>query len=120
MNVKQNCLVLLGAVMGGLLGYALFFWLAGQGYYALALPGGLLGLGAGMFRTKSKAIAVVCGVVALALGLFAEWRFAPFAANDSLGYFVTHVHQLKPSTLVMIALGAIIGFWVPFRRSQER
>jgi hypothetical protein len=25
------------------------------------------------------------------------------------------VHQLTPVTLVMVALGAFIGFWAPFR-----
>ena len=117
--MKQNALVLLGAAVGGLVGYAAFFWLVRQGLYGLILPGGLLGLGAGVFKTRSMAIAVICGVLALGLGLFAEWRFAPFVANDGLGYFLSHVHQLKPVTLIMIAVGALIGFWVPFRRRQE-
>jgi hypothetical protein len=119
MHMKQNSMVLLGAAVGGLLGYAAFFWLARQGLYGLILPGGLLGLGAGVFKTRSAAIAVACGVLALGLGLFTEWRFAPFVANDGLGYFLANVHQLKPVTLIMIAVGALIGFWVPYRRRQE-
>lgn len=118
-ELKQNALVLLGAAVGGLAGYAAFFWLVRQGLYGLILPGGLLGLGAGIFKTRSMTIAVACGVLALGLGLFTEWRFAPFVANDGLGYFLSHVHQLKPVTLIMIAVGALIGFWVPFRRRQE-
>ena len=117
--MKQNALVLLGATIGGLVGYAAFFWLVRQGLYGLILPGGLLGLGAGVFKTRSMAIAVICGVLALGLGLFTEWRIAPFVANDGLGYFLAHVHQLKPVTLIIIAVGALIGFWVPFRRRQE-
>jgi len=119
MNLKQDCLVLLGAVLGGLLGYVGFFWVVQQGFYGLILPGGLLGIGAGMFKSRSRYVSVVCGLLAFALGFFTEWRFAPFVADDSLGYFVAHMHQLKPITLIMIGAGALIGFWVPFRRSQE-
>src|ERR1039458_267269 len=119
MNLKHNGLVLLGAVIGGLLGYAAFFWIARQGFYGIILPGGLLGIGAGIFKTRSKYIAVVCGFLALALGCFTEWRFALFVADPSLGYFLSHVRQLRPITLMMIAAGTLIGFWVPFRRSQD-
>jgi len=119
MNRKSDFLVLLGAAAGGLVGYLLFFAIACQGLYGLALPGGLLGLGAGVFKTRSKVVPVACGLLALALGLFAEWRYPPFAADAGLGYFVSHVHRLRPVTLIMIAVGTLIGFWVPFRRGQE-
>ena len=119
MNIKHNCLVLLGAIAGGLAGYFLFFWVTRQGMYALVLPGGLLGLGAGIFRCRSTSIAVACALLALALGLFTEWRFAPFVADGGFAYFLLHAHELKPITLIMIAAGAFIGFWVPFRRAQQ-
>ena len=119
MNLKNDCLVLLGALIGGLLGYVAFKWLLGQGFYGLILPGGLLGMGAGFFKTNTKAIAIVCGVMALFLGLITEWISSPFIADESLGYFIAHVHELKPATLIMIVIGAAIGFWIPFRRSQE-
>lgn len=118
MNRKSELLVLLGAAVGGALGYVLFFAVARQGFYGLVLPGGLLGLGAGIFRSRSKVVAVACGLLALGLGLFTEWRFAPFVTDGSLGYFVSHVHQLRPVTLIMIGAGGLIGFWVPFRRGQ--
>jgi len=117
MNRKSDFLVLLGAAAGGLAGYLLFFAVARQGLYGLALPGGLLGLGASVFKTKSKVVPVACGLGALALGLFTEWRYAPFAADEGLGYFISHIHRLSPVTWLMIAVGTLIGFWVPFRRS---
>src|ERR1700722_11488946 len=70
MNLKHNSLVLMGAAIGGLLGYAAFFWIVRQGFYGLILPGGLLGIGAGLFKTRSKYVAVICGFLALALGCF--------------------------------------------------
>jgi len=118
MNWKSDFLVLLGAAVGGLLGYIIFFGLAGRGLYGLALPGGLLGLGAGIFKTRSKAVPIVCGLVALALGPFTEWCYEPFVADGSLRYFVSHIGHLQPITLVMLAAGTLIGFWVPFRRGQ--
>jgi hypothetical protein len=114
--MKQTAMTLCGALAGGTLGYFAFLWLASQGFYALALPGGLLGFGAGIGRTRIIIVPVVCGLAATALGLFTEWRFAPFAKDESLGYFVAHVFQLTPVTLVLILVGGAVGFWVPFRR----
>lgn len=116
--MKQIAFVLGGAVLGGLVGHVGFGWLVSQGFYGLVLPGGLLGLGAGLSPCCVRWPSVICGVMALALGLFSEWRHFPFKADDSFGYFLSHVHQLKPITLLMLAAGTAIGFWVPFRRVE--
>ena len=118
MNRTSDLLLLLGAVIGGLLGYVVFIVLARRDFHGLALPGGVLGLGEGIFKRRLMAVPIVCGFLALVLGLFAEWWFASFAADGSLGYFVTHIHQLRPLTLIMIGVGTLIGFCVPFRRRQ--
>ena len=115
--LRSNALVLVGAVLGGLLGYFGFFWLVRQGLYGMVLPGGLVGLGAGLFRGTSKAVAVPCGILALALSLYTQWRFAAFVKDDSFGYFIAHLHHLAPMTLIMMTAGTLIGFWVPLRRS---
>jgi hypothetical protein len=117
--MKNNLLALCGALIGGVLGYLTFFWIAAQGYYGLALPGGLLGLGAGVVKNRSVAVAVVCGLLATALGLFTEYRFAPFRADPSLGYFLANIQKLEPVTLIMIGVGGLIGFYVPFRRREK-
>ena len=116
--MKQQVFVLIGAIVGGLVGYFAFFWIARQGLYALVLPGGLLGLGASLFPNRSTGLCILCGLLALALGLMAEWKFAPFITDGSLGYFLTHLQQLRPITLIMIAAGAFIGYWAPFSRRQ--
>jgi hypothetical protein len=111
---------LLGAVVGGGVGYFVFFWIAGQGFYALMLPPGMLGIGAGMAaRRRSRPLALACGVAGLALGLFTEWRYAPFVADKSLGYFVTHLHELQPVTLIMIAVGTYLAYSLALGRERR-
>jgi len=115
--MKNVVLPLLGGVVGGIIGY-IFRWMAQHGFYALILPGGLVGIGASLFQNKSTSMCVACGALALTIGLLAEWQFAAFVRDGSLRYFVTHMHQLSPVTLLMITAGAIIGFWGPFGRVQ--
>ncbi len=101
----------LGAMAGGVIGYFAFMWMARQGFYALVLPPGLLGLGAGLcVRFRSTPFALGCGVAGLALGLFTEWKFAPFVTDASLTYFLGHLHRLKPLTLLMVGIGAFISY----------
>jgi len=117
--MKTRLLPFIGAIAGGLAGYFAFFWIARQGFYGLILPGCLLGVGAGLFPTRSITICVACGLSALALGLFTEWKFAPFIQDAGLRYFLLHLNQLKPLTLLMIAAGAFIGFYSPFSRRRN-
>ncbi len=103
---------LAGAVLGGLLGYFAFFWFVGYGLYALILPGFLVGLGFAVgFRGRSIAGGVVCGLAAVALGIFTEWKYAPFKVDGSLEYFLTHLHSLTRATQIMIGVGGLISFW---------
>lgn len=104
------------ACVGGLLGYLGFVLLLDRGFYALVLPGGLLGLAAGIPRSRSLLVPSLCGILAIVAGLLAEYRFAPFVADGSLGYFLSHANYLRPMTLLLIGLGGVIGFYVPFRR----
>ncbi len=75
--MKAAYLVMCCALLGGTVGYLAFAWLLTQGFYGLVLPGGMLGLGAGIPRNNSRAVAIVCGLLALGLGLYTEWRFFP-------------------------------------------
>ncbi len=116
MNAKRNLLTLAGAAVGGTLGYFLFFWLLRQGLLGLVLPGGLLGFGAGFFKPSSVWVAIVCGLSALVLGLVCRWQAG---THDGFVEFLQTVPQLPPVTLLMIAVGAFIGFWLPFRSRQR-
>lgn len=112
---RITCMVLglVGGTIGGVLGYYVFSWIVSQGFYGLMIPGALLGLGSSMLAKHRSAIrGVVCGLAALALGFYVEWRFFPFADDHSIHYFATHIHHLKPLTLLMVALGGLFGYWL--------
>ena len=103
------CLV--GAVAGSVLGYLTFHWVLSHGFYALMLPGALLGLGCyGLSRHPSTPRGAACGLAGVALGLFAEWSAFPFRKDERLAYFLAHVHHLKVVTLLMIAIGGFLAF----------
>ena len=119
MSWKGDMLALLGAVVGGLIGHVAFFWLVDHGFYALILPGGLCGLGAGLSKSRWKPVPVLCAILATGFGLFTEWRFEPFAANPGFLYFLLHAYDLHLITLVLIGIGAGISYWVPSRRTRE-
>jgi len=105
------------ALAGGVIGYFGFLWIARQGLYALALPGALIGLAGGwLVQRRSILFAAVCGALALIAGMLSEWRFRPFVADDSFGYFLTHVQQLRPITLIMLVLGVVFGAWFALGR----
>lgn len=112
---------ILGAIVGAAIGYAVFFFMAKQGLYAMVIPGALLGLGCGFLSGMSSiGLGTLCGLSAILLGLCIEWQFAPFIKDDSFGYFMSHLHDLRSMTLIMIALGGIFGFWFGRGRKREQ
>ncbi|MFM8986287.1 MAG: hypothetical protein ACKONH_09570 [Planctomycetia bacterium] len=114
--MKSACLVLGCGLLGGIVGHLAFGWLLTQGYYGMVLPGGLVGMAAGLPRGESRIVPVICGLAALLLGLFTEWRFFPFKMDGSFAFFLRHLDELKPVTWMMIGIGALMAWYVPFRR----
>jgi hypothetical protein len=109
---------IIGGAIGGVLGYYAFFFMVRQALYPMVLPGALVGLGCGaLLGTKSNTMGIVCGLCALMLGLFIEWQFAPFGTDRSFGYFITHIHQRRSMTHILIVVGALLGF--AFGRGRE-
>ncbi|MEQ9410837.1 MAG: hypothetical protein RIK87_24205 [Fuerstiella sp.] len=103
---------LAGAVCGAVLGFLAFSMLLKIGFYGMVLPGAMVGLGCGaQARGRSNVLGVVAAVMAIALSLWIEWHFFPFNADDSLGYFLRNVGDLKTATKLTIAAGGFAGFW---------
>jgi hypothetical protein len=99
------------AAIGGGLGYVAFFWIARQGFYTLIVPPALLGFGAGLgIQRRSQPFAITCGTAGFLLALVIEWQFAPFIANKTFPYFLTHLHQCQPLTQLMFLIGTLICY----------
>jgi len=112
-RILNVVLPIIGGIIGATVGYFLFFWITRQGFYAMIAPGALLGLGCGLLaRTRSMVRGVICGIVAFLFGVFTEWKWAPFIADDSLTYMATHLQDLPPIKPVMMTVGALIAFWL--------
>lgn len=116
-NLRNWLLGLIGAIGGGVVGYLAFGWISDQGFYAGALPGALIGIGCGLLvRNESVVRGVLCGVAGVAWGFFCEWSQFPFAKDESLGFFLGHLHKLSSITLLLIGLGGFLSYW--FGRGQ--
>jgi len=101
-----------GAVVGGVAGYFLFWFLLKNNLYSSMIPGALLGIGAGLAaRGKSPILGILCGIAAIPLAIWSEWMLLPFIQDNSLTFFVSNLHQLPPLHLLMMALGAAAAWW---------
>lgn len=111
----SNVLGLVGAVVGGAVGFFVFGWMRRRGFYAMVLPGGLIGIVCGLLaRHESWVRGVICAVLAVATGLLAEWYFSPFAADPGLVYFLRHLGDVDAPTVTfgLIGIGALAAFWL--------
>jgi len=112
-HLVSNLLGLVGAIVGGVLGFYTFGWLLSYGFYGLMIPGAFLGLGCSLAASHPSTIrGILCGLAALGLAIFSEWKYRPFEADQSFSYLLAHLTSLTPVTLLMIGVGAAIAFWV--------
>jgi hypothetical protein len=111
--MKNNLLALVYGAIGGIVGYFAVPWIWSQGFYAIMLPGTLLGFGAGFSKSRSNFVAVICGIAGTLVGFYTEWR--AFFPQLDLSGFLKLIPQLEPIALIMIALGGFLGFWLPYR-----
>jgi hypothetical protein len=115
---KDLMLGLLGAAVGGVLGYVVFFLLVKQGLYAMILPGTLMGMGcAALSGRRSRLLGAACAVAAVVLGIYSEWQFAPFVADKSFMFFLRNLHRMIPLHLLMIVVGAVVAYWIGVGRT---
>lgn len=118
-NASHWGLSLLGAGAGGVLGYfAVAGFLLWQGDLSgLVLPGALIGIGAGLFaRHESTARGALCGLAALAVGVFCAWQLSPFDDDPAKDFLLWHFAQLGPIPPFMVILGGLLAFF--FGRGQ--
>jgi len=105
---------------GATVGHVACVWIAHQGFYALVLPGGIAGLGAGLFRCRGVWVAVICALIGLVAAMVTDWHIEPFIADNSFGYYITHLGLLRPITMAMMTIGTAFAFWVPFTKRSRK
>lgn len=101
---------LIGALVGGLVGFAVT-WLAHLGNFSLlAAAGGGVAIGAGS-RAVPRSLPWTIGItlLAMAFAVFTAWFFNPFKADPSLGYFLANLGSTNMPTKVSLAITAILG-----------
>jgi hypothetical protein len=132
--MKTYLLPLLAALVAGILGILATSFLDRYGLYAMILPGGFVAMGATLFPSRSRYILpLACALYALAISLFTEWYNHPFLADPFLAdtfrtdtfrlfrsffYFLAHIPNLTPVTLLMIAAGTALAFFLPLSHAR--
>jgi nitrogen fixation-related uncharacterized protein len=107
----SNLLALVGAIIGGVLGFYTFLWLLKQGYYGLIIPGAFLGLGCSLLAThRSVSRGILCGIAAFALSQFADWYCT--ITDASFVDFLRNGKTLTPVTLLMTGVATVVAFWI--------
>ncbi len=99
---------IVGAIVGGGLGLLLFNLAYQQGYFMLALPGALTGLGCGMLsRTRSWLLSVICLALAIGLTTYADWT----CYDKTLAEFIKSVGNLPRVDHLMFVFGVLFAAW---------
>jgi hypothetical protein len=112
---------LVGAAVGGGLGYALFWWQQQTGIWIVAATGIGLGLGAGLgARSRSTKWGLLMGLVALAYTLIVAWQHYPFRADKSLFEFVGTIPQRSANEMWTYLAVLLAGFWFGMGRNRRK
>ena len=107
--LKQCLLGIIGGVIGGAIGLFICKWLATQGFYAVAIPGGLAGLGFGYgARHRSFVFGAVSGVLGLLAGLITQWKV--YSNEPSFFKLVGELKDYSMVTWFLLGLGAVLAF----------
>ncbi len=110
----------LGTIVGAIVGL-LAYWLAlRSGYHLLAAAGAGPAIGCGwMARRRSLAWGAGTAVAAVAFSIVTEWLFLPFSADDSFGYFMSHLGDLPVKSKISLVAVAFIGLYFGMARNRK-
>ena|SRR5271165_5624980 len=109
--VISNLLGLVGAALGGVLGFYTYRWILGHGFVGGMIPGAFLGLGCSLLaRHPSLGRGVVCGIAGLALGFFTDWYTND--TTDTFWMYLQNAKSINQVVLLTIVIGTFIAFWL--------
>ena len=111
-NASNPVRGVIGAVVGGVLGFMGFGLLLKLGLYGMVVPGAMVGWACGaQSGGRSVPLGIVSAMMAAATCLYTEWYFFPWVADESFTYFLSHLHDLQLRTILSMAAGIFAGFW---------
>lgn len=100
----------IGAVVAGVIGYFLYRLLLNNGYYAIAIPGGFVGIGYGLAARKPSMIAgICCGIAGLFFGFWCD--AVTMAPPETLFSYLAKFNQKPQTNLILICIGAFMSAW---------
>jgi hypothetical protein len=108
--IKNLLFGVAGGVVGGVVGLLLCKWLATLGpFYAVVLPGALVGLGFGFAAQKRH---LVFGLLSAAMGLLAGLltQWIVYSNESSFFNLVGQLKDYSPVTWVLLGLGVVFAF----------
>jgi hypothetical protein len=98
-----------GIVAGAGSGLLIFKWLLSQGFYGLAIPGAMLGIGFSMaVRRRHWSLAISSAALAFFWGLYCQW--SAFDRRADLSEFVSNLPQMSLWTWAMLLVGSAVAF----------
>lgn len=110
---------LFGAILGGATGYLVFRLLEGRGYFAIAVVGACLAVGAGLgARRRHFGWGLLIGVLAIAVTAVVEWRHT-MRAEESFWNFVTHPGSLSVKSQWSYVVVGLAGVWFGMGRRRR-
>lgn len=111
---------LVGAVVGGAIGYGLFWWQQQTGVWIVAATGICLALGAGLMGTcRSFRAGVVFCLAAVAFTLIIAWHNDPLSRDRSLFDYAAEVPRRPANVLWTYLAVAAAGFWFGMGRNRR-
>jgi hypothetical protein len=110
----------LGAVIGGSAGVVAYSFTLQNGIHLLAVVGAGLALGAGwLARRRSIAWGAIVAFSAVLLSILVEWLFRPFVVDPSFSYFIGHLPNLPPNSVISLFVVAGLGVYFGRGRNQK-
>lgn len=102
---------ILGAIVGGLVGFLIYKWLLGYAIYAGILPGALVGVGFSIAARRPILTAgIVCGLVGLIFGFWCD-AATNNPPENLINYFQTFDMVPTVPNKIMIGIGGLLAFW---------
>ena len=109
-----------GAILGSIVGTGIFYASLQFGIHLLAVVGFSVGIVSGMLgHGRSIEWGAALGLYAIVLAIALEAVFVPFAVNQSIGHFLSHLSDLPVRSMLSMGIGGIGAFYFGMGRNGK-